>query len=157
MALTSDELHRKAAHFRKNPTQTEHIAITVLTAKMPPKSFEFQKVLGFFILDFFIPEKCLAVEIDGWDHQKKEYYDSLRDRFINECGIKVLRIPSDRAKEIFDLVSAYPSFINHEQHNRKAFAIGKDRKAAFDSNASSRTTGIQKKGRHISAKGMNRK
>lgn len=45
----------------------------------------------FMLLDFFLPDYNLAVEIDGSSHIGKEKFDSQRDAFLEEKGIKTLR------------------------------------------------------------------
>ncbi|MFA5133917.1 MAG: DUF559 domain-containing protein [Patescibacteria group bacterium] len=44
-----------------------------------------------FILDFYCPEKRLAIEIDGGQHTEAVSYDSERTKKINNLGIKVIR------------------------------------------------------------------
>lgn len=137
MALTVEELNQRAAYFKRHPTHPEKIAMAQLD-RLPPKSYKFQHVCGFFILDFFIIEKCLAVEIDGASHDKKQLYDARRDVFINQCGLKVLRIPASSAGDIIRLISAYPVVYNYEQVNKKAFKIAKERREQYHSSVNER-------------------
>jgi very-short-patch-repair endonuclease len=52
-----------------------------------------------YVLDFFCPEKRLAIEVDGGGHSSDEQADrdSRRDRWLSERGIRVVRV---RAVEI---------------------------------------------------------
>lgn len=52
-----------------------------------------QKVVGNYILDFYISQCKIAIELDGSQHYKEENreYDKERDRFLNKNGIKVIR------------------------------------------------------------------
>ena len=63
------------------------------------KKFRRQHSVGFYILDFYCPEKKLAVELDGSAHDNPEAqsYDLKRDRFLSDFGIRVLRF---QGKEI---------------------------------------------------------
>ena len=45
-----------------------------------------------YFLDFFIPDKNLAVEIDGKCHKKRKEVDLLRDADFKSIGIKTIRI-----------------------------------------------------------------
>ena len=53
-----------------------------------------QYSFGSYILDFYCPEKKLAVELDGGQHNmaKEIDYDRRRDKFIKNSGYRVLRI-----------------------------------------------------------------
>jgi very-short-patch-repair endonuclease len=52
-----------------------------------------QYSLGPYILDFFCPEKKLAVELDGGQHNLPEgrEYDSARTDYLNGHGVEVVR------------------------------------------------------------------
>ncbi len=49
-----------------------------------------QVTVGFYIVDFTLPEQMLAVEIDGSMHNER--YDKRRDEFLQKCGFSVLRV-----------------------------------------------------------------
>ena len=52
-----------------------------------------QKVVGVYILDFYVPSYKLAIELDGADHFSSQghRYDEQRTKFLNDLGITVLR------------------------------------------------------------------
>ena len=52
-----------------------------------------QYSFGSYILDFYCPEKKLAVELDGGQHNLPESkeYDAARTNFLNAHGVEVLR------------------------------------------------------------------
>ena len=52
-----------------------------------------QKVIGKYIVDFFIASKKIVIELDGSQHYEGENikYDVSRDTYLKELGIKVLR------------------------------------------------------------------
>ena len=67
-----------------------------------PVKFVRQKVLGYYIVDFYCAEKKLVLEIDGSQHYEgeQEKYDENRDAFLKEHGLTVVRISNyDIAKD----------------------------------------------------------
>ncbi|BAN46602.1 endonuclease domain-containing protein [Metapseudomonas resinovorans] len=59
--------------------------------------FRRQHPVGPFVLDFYCMETCLAVEIDGGQHYLDPRRDQLRDGWLAEQGIRVLRFSSREA------------------------------------------------------------
>jgi very-short-patch-repair endonuclease len=55
--------------------------------------FRRQYSVGSYILDFYCPQKKLAIEVDGSQHFVKDGidYDKNREQFLNSAGISVLR------------------------------------------------------------------
>ncbi len=58
--------------------------------------FDRQRVIGNYIVDFYIKSLGLVVEIDGESHNEKEKYDELRTQYLETLGIKVYRISKTR-------------------------------------------------------------
>jgi very-short-patch-repair endonuclease len=50
-----------------------------------------------FIVDFWIPDSKLCIEIDGNDHQSKVKYDANRTGLLNQRRFTVLRFPNQLA------------------------------------------------------------
>ena len=52
-----------------------------------------QKVIGWYIADFYIAQERLVIELDGSQHGEDETVlaDQVRDRFMQEQGIRVVR------------------------------------------------------------------
>ena len=52
-----------------------------------------QKPIGSYIVDFYVAAAKLVVELDGSQHYEEEgqKHDELRDRFLHEQGLTVLR------------------------------------------------------------------
>ena len=52
-----------------------------------------QYSFGSYILDFYCPEKKLAVELDGGQHNQPEgrEYDTVRTNYLNAHGVEVVR------------------------------------------------------------------
>lgn len=78
---------------RKNETETEKILWSYLRKKQLGYKFIRQYGVGCYILDFYCPEKRLAIELDGVQHaeQKSKNYDKNRTDFLETLDIKVLR------------------------------------------------------------------
>ena len=52
-----------------------------------------QYSVGPYILDFYCPEKRIAIELDGGQHNEEaeQHYDETRTKYLAENNIKVLR------------------------------------------------------------------
>nr|BAL58224.1 hypothetical conserved protein [uncultured prokaryote] len=90
------ELIPRARELRKNMTEPERrmwfrvlkgINIRVLR----------QRVIGNYIVDFYIPKERLVIEIDGDSHfeEKAERYDREREKVLGEYGLRVLRFTNE--------------------------------------------------------------
>ena len=53
--------------------------------------FDRQKVIGNYIVDFYVKSLGLVVEIDGGFHNEKLDYDARRDEFLEGLGLNVFR------------------------------------------------------------------
>ena len=51
--------------------------------------FDRQKIIGNYIVDFYVKSLGLVVEIDGGSHNEKSEYDTQRDLYIESLGLKV--------------------------------------------------------------------
>ena len=54
--------------------------------------FDRQRVIGNYIVDFYIKQLGLVIEIDGMSHIGKEKYDYAREEFLISLKLKVYRI-----------------------------------------------------------------
>ena len=48
-----------------------------------------QKVIGNYIVDFYVKRLGLVIEIDGGSHNEKADYDEQRDKYLEGLGLKV--------------------------------------------------------------------
>ncbi len=55
--------------------------------------FDRQRIIGNYIVDFYIKKLGLIIEIDGSSHDNKEKYDAERDAYFESFGLKVYHIP----------------------------------------------------------------
>ena len=54
--------------------------------------FRRQHIIGSYIVDFVCLQNKLIIECDGSHHQSyQQPYDKKRDRYLRQCGYKVLR------------------------------------------------------------------
>ena len=72
--------------------------LQVHKAKFWKIDFDRQRVIGNYIVDFYVKTLGLVVEIDGSSHDNKEEYDQKREDFLVSLGIKVYRISDLRVK-----------------------------------------------------------
>ena len=66
--------------------------------------FDRQRVIGNYIVDFYVKSLSLVVEIDGSSHEGNEEYDTVRQTFLESFGLKVFRIEDYRIKIDLDSV-----------------------------------------------------
>ncbi len=66
--------------------------------------FDRQRIIGNYIVDFYIKTLGLVVEIDGCSHDKKVEYDAKRQRYLESCGLRVYRIKDYDVKHNLDMV-----------------------------------------------------
>ncbi len=74
-----------------------------------PTRFTRQKVLGSYIADFYSAKAALVIELDGSQHyeEKNMRSDAVRTAFLEEYGLKVLRIPNNEINQNFPGVCEY--------------------------------------------------
>ena len=96
------ELVPAAKSLRKSMTKEErHLWYDFL--RQYPVRFLRQKVIGYYIVDFYCAQAKLAVELDGSQHyeETEQCKDAERTAFLEEYGITVLRIPNNEVKRNF--------------------------------------------------------
>ena len=94
-----------AQQLRKNMTREEkHLWYDFF--KRLPMTVNRQKNIGNYILDFYISEKRVAIEIDGSQHYEEEHAaaDKQRDAELYKLGITVLRYSNTDINKRFNSV-----------------------------------------------------
>ena len=79
---------------RRDSTDVERLLWRLLRdRRFENLKFRRQHPVGPFILDFYCPARCLAVELDGGQHFEPETLcrDRNRTRYLQQRGIRVLR------------------------------------------------------------------
>jgi very-short-patch-repair endonuclease len=77
--------------------------------------FDRQRVIGNYIVDFYIKQLGLVIEIDGKSHDFDGDYDEQREKYLTSLGLRVYRIAvSDILKHMaFTLVGLENYIIEH--------------------------------------------
>lgn len=60
--------------------------------------FDRQRIIGNYIVDFYVKSFGLVIEIDGSSHIGKEEYDYHREQYLISLGLKVYRVEDVRVK-----------------------------------------------------------
>ena len=102
-----DRKHNKsiiplAKNLRRNMTKEErHLWYDFL--RYCPIKFSRQKVLGKYIVDFYSAKAKLIVELDGSQHYDNDgiLKDKERTAYLEEYGLKILRIPNNQVNQNF--------------------------------------------------------
>jgi very-short-patch-repair endonuclease len=68
-----------------------------------PYNVRRQHVIGNYIVDFYIAEKKIVIELDGIQHSMVEHRqsDEMRDSALSAWGITVLRYPNESIRTCF--------------------------------------------------------
>ncbi|WP_316770569.1 endonuclease domain-containing protein [Pedobacter frigiditerrae] len=66
--------------------------------------FDRQRIIGNYIVDFYIKKLGLVIEIDGDSHDEKVDYDKSREEYLVSLGLKVYRILVDDVMRNMDFV-----------------------------------------------------
>ena len=86
------KLTANAKILRRNMTKEErHLWYDFLKAL--PVMVHRQKVIGHYIVDFYIAEAKLVIELDGAQHyaESGKQKDAMRDAYLHSLGLTVLR------------------------------------------------------------------
>lgn len=85
-----------AKELRKNMTKEER-RLWYEYLRNHPARFTRQKILGHYIADFYSAKAQLVVELDGSQHYEESVLirDQIRTEFLEEYGLRVLRIPNN--------------------------------------------------------------
>ena len=77
--------------------------------------FDRQRIIGNYIVDFYVKTLGLIIEIDGSSHDEKFDYDKKRQTYFESLGLKVYRIfDSEIRKDMENVLLDLESFIISE-------------------------------------------
>ena len=96
------KLNSNARTLRKNMTKEErHLWYDFL--KTLPVMVHRQKVIGNYIVDFYIAAAKLVIELDGSQHYDPsgKQSDQIRDAYLNAIGLSVLRYSNSDINQRF--------------------------------------------------------
>ena len=97
------KLKQNSQSLRKNMTKEErHLWYDFL--KNLPITFNRQKIIGSYIVDFYCADAKLVIELDGGQHFEQEglLNDKIRDEYLNSQGIRVLRYSNTDINKNFE-------------------------------------------------------
>ena len=66
--------------------------------------FDRQRIIGHYIVDFYIKSLSLVIEVDGESHDTKGAYDEKRQNYLQRLGLLVYRIEDKQVKQDIGLV-----------------------------------------------------
>ena len=101
----NSKLTDNAQSLRKNMTKEErHLWYDFL--KTLSVTVNRQKIIGNYIVDFYIASSKIVIELDGSQHYEDKGIenDTKRDAFLNSLGIKVLRYSNLDINQRFESV-----------------------------------------------------
>ena len=99
----NEKLTGNAKALRKNMTKEErHLWYDFL--KTLPITVHRQKAMGNYIVDFYIAEAKIVIELDGSQHYdaKGQQNDRVRDEYLHSLGLSVLRYANSDVNHNFD-------------------------------------------------------
>ena len=124
----NSELRNLARELRNNMTKEErHLWYDFLrNLKM---NVSRQEIMGKYIVDFYIAEINLAIEVDGGQHYEAEGLkkDQERTRYLEDTyGVEIVRIQNTDVNENFDGVCEYlEEIIKRRSRNLLALPAGR--------------------------------
>ncbi len=89
---------RVRQYLRSSAPEAERLLWTHLKAsRLSGYKFRRQQGVGQYVVDFYCPEKKIAIEIDGATHwtEQEQKKDNKRQKSIETFGIQVLRFTND--------------------------------------------------------------
>ena len=101
--IANKNLTNISKNLRKQMTKEEkHLWYDFL--KKLPVTFNRQKVIGKYVVDFYCASAKLVIELDGSQHYEEQARekDNERDAYLNSLGIKVLRYSNYDFNRRFD-------------------------------------------------------
>ncbi|WP_419870541.1 endonuclease domain-containing protein [Chryseobacterium sp. CT-SW4] len=66
--------------------------------------FDRQRIIGNYIVDFYVKTLGLVIEVDGSSHDEKQVYDGIRQAFLESLGLKVFRVTDFDVKNNLSVV-----------------------------------------------------
>ncbi len=90
--------------------------------------FDRQRIIGNYIVDFYVKKLGLVVEIDGSSHDdNKDLYDKKREDYLKSLGLKIFRIPvNDILQNMVKAIADLEEFIK-SNYNEPPVNIAKDK------------------------------
>ena len=86
-----------------------------------PVKIKRQKIISKYIVDFYCAEAQIVIEIDGSQHfeDKGLKKDAERTEFLEQYGLKIIRIPNNEIWENFEGVCDYIDMVIRQKISLK--------------------------------------
>ncbi len=97
-------LKPRRIELRKNQTPQEVLLWARLRGGQLSFKFKRQHSIGPYILDFYCPDKKLAIELDGSQHLDNKEYDNERNNYLLGFEIKTLRFWNNEVNKNINVV-----------------------------------------------------
>ncbi len=102
---TNPQLKQRARELRKQGVLSEVLFWNeVKRKKILDLDFDRQKIIGNYIVDFYIKKLGIVIEIDGVSHNEKLEEDEIRDNYLKSLGLTVIRYSDLDVKHNLDNV-----------------------------------------------------
>ncbi len=94
------ELRRPSVYSARKLRREMSLPEAILWRELRSKKLGFkvrrQHPIGRYVVDFFVREAQLVIEIDGEAHSRagRPGRDAIRDTYLRQCGYRVMRIPA---------------------------------------------------------------
>ena len=101
--------YAKARKLRSSMSLPEVLLWNYLRKKPQGVKFRRQHPVGSYVIDFYCPSSRIGIEIDGIAHDMgdRPIRDEVRDSWLAEQGIRILRIPaSEVLSSVVDAAAA---------------------------------------------------
>ena len=112
------KLKEKAKQLRKAGNLSEVILWNNLKNKqLLGLDFDRQKIIGNYIVDFFVRNMMTVIEIDGESHDYKGGHDVIRENYLKSLGLEILHFQDIEVKKATNQVleSLYSFFENKKK------------------------------------------
>ena len=81
--------------------------------------FDRQRIIGNYIIDFYVKPLGLIIEIDGASHNDKDDYDDKRENYLLSFNLKIFRITTLRIlHDIGNVMTELENFILENYSNK---------------------------------------
>lgn len=102
----SANMIRRARNLRHTSTPPEQLLWTALrNGQIGGLKFRRQHPIGPYVVDFYCHRVGLVVEVDGMSHENKMLPDSERTKYLEDQGLRVLRITNNDVMRDLDAVA----------------------------------------------------
>ena len=110
---TRQGLIERARKMRANPTKAEVMLWHCIRRKQVCNlKFRRQHIIHAYIVDFYLPDVRLVIEVDGPVHKSSKEYDQEREAILQALGYSVLRFSNRQVvEEIESVIREIEEFI----------------------------------------------